>query len=527
MTKYGIKITTLSVIAVLAITSITGLNNAYAEEGSKYKVADDVNAIFTFTFKDGVEILEFPVFKMEDDFVNKNVSPSFSVEGVVGESPHLHRALDEAFKYKANPSYEWNYQLFEVDIDFIKNGEIMRTLSYHDCYVDDYKVKTLTDDYESYMSSKTGFAIIDDIDFLCGGLNPISESLKMTWQTGFTSTEYAQTPFDYAEDVRTFITFEFDQGIEIIEFPYFELTSGFEEEDDNVTPGFSVESTITKHPLLSQAIDNARSNSGIANGVNIDFEATVEFQKGDEVLRTLLYKDCRVSGAKVTTLVDKEEGFTGKSGFAYVEDIDFLCIGLDTINDSYKNLSNGHAVWDAPPIHLIAETNEYPSGTGPVAVATFTYDNGQETIRFPIFDQGDVLVKSGPTFELEGIVGDFPMLYEHVDENLSLTSTTGANNFISLFNVDVDLVHGNEVVRGFNYVDCRVTDYVVKTQRDKEESYFKGFALSNTFDFECQGYHPNNPLYDAMFNTYYKAQTTHTGDLRETHTWEPGFFIEG
>jgi hypothetical protein len=511
-------------IAALAIVSVNGLNNAFAEEEPLYKTAEDIHAIFTFTFKDGVEVKEFPVFSMEDDFVNKNVSPSFSVEGVVGESPYLHKALDEAFKYKANSSYEWNYQLFDVDIDFIKNGTSMRTLSYHDCYVDDYKVKTLTDDYESYMSSKTGFAIIDDIDFLCGGLNSITNIVNDSWRPVYSTIEYSQTPFDFAEDVRTFITFEFDEGVEKIEFPYFQTNSGFEEDSDNVVPGFSVESIVQKYTLLDKAIQKARSNSGMPTGVNVDFEATVEFTKGDDLLRTIKYKDCRVSGAEITTLYDKEEGFTGKSGFAYVEDIDFLCIGLDTTNYSYDSLGGDAPIWRTTSFESTLPPHEYPLGTGPRAVATFTYDNGVEILDFPIFDQGKVLVKSNPTFELEGVVQDSPMLYNAVDENLALTSTTGANNFLKLFQVDVELMHDDKVVRGFNYVDCRVVDYNVQTQRDKEESYFKGFALSNTFEFECQGYHPNAPLYDAMFNTGASATTTSSKDLRNTQDWDPGFY---
>jgi hypothetical protein len=522
--KNTIMITMLGIITVLTIVFVSERTYAFAEEESPYKVADDIHAIFTFTFKDGVEIHEFPVFKMGNNFVNKNVSPTFSIEGVVGESPYLHKALDEAFKYKANPSYEWNYQFFEVDVDFTKNNEVVRSLSYHDCYVDDYKVQTLSDDYESYMSSKTGFAIIDNIDFLCGGLNSIKDISNDKSRITYTTTEYPSTSFDYAEDVRTIIIFEFDQGIEKIEFPYFQTNSGFEEESDNVIPGFSVETTVKKYALLDKAIQNARSNGGIPNGVNLDFEATVKFTMGDEILRTLMYKDCRVDGAEITTLVDKEEGFTGKSGFAYVEQIDFECIGLDTVNNSYDDLKGDDPVWKSSLDENVLSPHEYPLGTGPRAIATFTYDNGVEVIDFPIFEQDTVLVKSRPSFELEGVVLDTPMLYKAVDDNLSLTSTTGPNNFLDLFQIDVELVYDDKVVRGFNYVDCRVVDYNVKTQRDKEESYFKGFALSNTFDFECQGYHPNVPLYDAMFNTYKSSKTLSSTNLKETHDWEPGFY---
>ena len=504
--------TTLTIMfAVFATISVTTLNDVLAEEETtKYKMANDINPVLTFTFKDGIEIHEFPVFVMEDDFIENTGSPSFSVQGVVGESPHLHRALDQAFKHKQSATSEWNYQLFEVDIDFVKDGKSLKTLGYHDCLVDDYKVITLRDDQESYMSSKTGFAIVDEIDFQCAGIDYLTEEYEETWQQTYTTTNFGPSPYKFAEDVRTFVTFDFDQGIERVEFPYFEITSGFEEDDDNVTPGFLVESTITEHPLLNKAIDNARKVSGFTNGFNVDFEATVEFVKGDDVLRTLEYKDCRVSSFVTKTLSDKEDGFTGKSGFAIVDETGFECIGLSTVNESYDNLTGDAPIWKTSTVEQVISTEQYPSGTGPTARTTFTFDNGVEIIDFPLFTQNDVLgfvdtsgnneqttsfsqIPIPPSFELEGIVGNFPMLYKHIDDNLSLTSTTGANNFIGLFDVDVDLVYGDEAVRGFNYNDCRVTDYVVESQRDKEDGYFKGFALSNIIEFTCLGYHPNSP----------------------------------
>ena len=98
--------------------------------------------------------------------------------------------------------------------------------------------------------------------------------------------------------------------------------------------------------------------------------------------------------------------------------------------------------------------------------------------------------------------------------------------FLELFQVDIDLFYDDKTVRGLNYVDCRVVNYDVQTQRKGEESYFKGFALSNTFEFECLGYHPNNPIYDAMFNNYPKAKTISSTDLKRTDDWGPGFYVQ-
>ena len=523
MTQYGITLPLLGVIAILAISCVAVTHNAFAEDAPALKFADDIHTVVTFTFKDGVEVIDFPIVTMGDDYIDKNSSPSFTVEGVVGPYPYLHKALDEAFKYKANPSYEYAYQLFEAKIDYIKNDQTVRTLSYHHCKVDDYKVRTLNDSYESYTSSSSGFAITDEIEFQCSGLNPLNTT-PSTSRTEFAFTEYAHSPYKFASDVRTFITFEFDKGVEKIEFPVFELKSGFKESADNVVPSFSVEGTIQKHPLLDEAIDNSRSVSGARLGFNTDFEATVDFATESEVLRTLNFKDCHVTSTKIVTKSDKEEGFTGKSGFANVEQIAFECIGLTTTNNSYDALKESTGRNNL--MNNVVSTNEFPQGTGSKAVVKFTYDNGVEVISFPMFEQGAVIVKANPNFTLTGLIEDTPMLYKHVDNSLALTSSTGSNNFLEDFDVDVDLVTGDKTVRGFNYVDCRVVDYIAQTKINNEETYFKAFANSNSIKFECQGYHPNNPVYDAMF-TYDKAKTTNSLDLRDTSQWGPGFFVEG
>ena len=65
------KTTTMTIMfAIFATMSVATLNDVFAEEEStKYKMADDITPVLTFTFKDAVEIHEFPVFIMEDDFV--------------------------------------------------------------------------------------------------------------------------------------------------------------------------------------------------------------------------------------------------------------------------------------------------------------------------------------------------------------------------------------------------------------------------------------------------------------------------
>lgn len=517
------QITSFAVFFVLGVFAMVEFEKIYAEDDG-YKMAEDVDANFTFTFRDGVEVYQFPVFKMTSDFV-ANDGTTFEIEGIVGKSPHLHKALDDAYKYRimtatGASSFEYDYRFFDVQVDLNRDEQLVRTLQYKNCEILNYGTTTLnSNDYESYSSSKSGFVVVDKIEFRCGGVNGSSPE-----NATFSNIDYG-TIYNFAENVRTFVTFEFDGGVEKIEFTNFELNSGFEESDDNVTPSFSVEGVVDYYPLLYNAIDNARKISGIGTAYNTDFEALVEFSNGEKTLRALDFRDCRVSGAIINTENDKEEGFTGKSGFALVNEIDFDCAGLKPVNESFENLSRESRILKTS-LENEQSNDSLNMVDGLRVITTFTFNNGVEKLEFPIFKQGNVLSRANPTFELEGIVGDYPILYERVDENLRIQSVSGANLMTELFDVDVNLING-EIVRGFNYSNCRVIDYDVGSDMNKEENYIKGhFALENTFEFECQGYHPNNPMYDVMFNSYQKSDTLSTMDLKSTDDWGPGFYIE-
>jgi hypothetical protein len=519
-TRLRISLLVIAIIGTFAVVAFDP-NLVYAE----YTMVENVHANFTFAFRDGVETHQFPVFKMTSDFVS-NDGTTFEVEGIVGDSPYLHKALDESYKYRmmtstGGSSFEYDYRFFDVDIDLSRDDTVIRTLHYYNCEILDYEAVALNSgDYESYFSSKSGFAVVDKIEFRCGGLD--GESLDAP---GVESIDYAAI-YNFAENVRTFITFEFENGIEKIEVPSFQLNSGFEESADSVLPSFSIEGVVNYYPLLYEAIDKSRKVSGSSAAFNVDFNALVEFSNGEKTLRALDFTDCRVSGSIINTESDKEEGYTGKSGFAIVQEIDFECSGLKPMNANYEKIHGDGPIWKSNFMTNEQLNESLLMANGPRIMATFTYDNEVETLEFPIFRQGDILSKSNPTFELEGVLGDYPLLYKRVDDNLKLQRISGANMMVNLFDVDVDLV-SEEIVRGFNYSKCRVVDYTVNSAMNKEENYIKGqFALENTFEFECRGYHPNNPMYDKMLNSYKKASLVSSKDLKSTHDWAPGFYVE-
>lgn len=531
-----------SIIALSA--TLVGSPNVFAEEVSEYNMIGDVSPVLTFTFRDGVETYEFPVFKMGENFVS-NSGASFSVEGTVTNSPLLHKALDDAYKYRlaSGKGLEYQTKYFDVDVDFVKNDESVFALDYNNCSIDNYQVETLdSNDYESYFKD-IGFAIVDKIDFECSGVtfdNPVE---PMSSSTSF--VDYGESGFKFANDVRTSVTFSFDHGMEKIEFPLFELASGYDELEEivaseleaTVDSDFKVEGIIDYYPRLYKAIDNARLVSGTGHGHNTDFEVLVEFTNGETTLRGFDFRDCRVSEFAVDTKTDKEEGFTGKSGFAVAHEIGFTCSGFKPINMYYDKLTENMAMWKKSNITNVYEEPIKNTDKGLKAVAVFDYSGGTETVEFSMFTQSKMMsatestssnefVKKTtyPTFELRGIVGDYPMLYKFTDENRKIHKVIGTQNR-NLVDVNINLIYDDSIVRSFEYSGCRTTDYVVSANPNSEESYVKNtFALENIFDFECQGYSPYNPTYNAMMNTHKKAQNTSSLDLVSTDRWAPGFY---
>ena len=528
-----------SIVALLSI-SFVDFTNVFAEEHREYKMVGDVIPVLTFTFRDGIETHEFPVFEMNENFAD-NSGVSFSVEGSVTNSPLLHKSLDESYKYRfSNAAFDYQLKYFDVDADFVKDGESIISLDYNNCRVDNYHIETLdSNDFESYFK-EVGFAVVDMIDFVCSGVNSNNDSSVSTGSF----TNYGESEFTFANNMRTSVTFIFDDGTEQIEFPVFNLDSAFAESAENVIAEFSVEGLLEYYPLLYRVIDDSRGASGNSYSSNLDFDALVEFTNGEKSLRGFEFKKCLVDDAKITTQRDKEEGFTGKSAFVLVHQLGFTCSGISPINMYYDDLK-GDAIRASHLTNVFVESIQN-TDQGLKTISTFTLADGTETVEFSMFKQNEILTSTEkvnddngqkalaadaftrkvtyPTIEFRGIVGDYPLLYNHVDENRKIQGVSGTQ-FRNLVDIDVDIVSDGQVLRGFNYVNCRAINYDVDNDANKEESYAKNkFALENLFEFECQGYHPNNPTYDAMYIVE-PATNESSLDLRNTDRWGPLFTV--
>jgi len=528
-----------SIVALLSI-SFVDFTNVFAEEHREYKMVGDVTPVLTFTFRDGIETYEFPVFEMNENFAD-NSGVSFSVEGSVTNSPLLHKSLDESYKYRfSNAAFDYQLKYFDVDADFVKDGESIISLDYNNCRVDNYHIETLdSNDFESYFK-EVGFAVVDMIDFVCSGVNSNNDSSVSTGSF----TNYGESEFTFANNMRTSVTFIFDDGTEQIEFPVFNLDSAYAESAENVIAEFSVEGLLEYYPLLYRVIDDSRGASGNSYSSNLDFDALVEFTNGEKSLRGFEFKKCLVDDAKITTQRDKEEGFTGKSAFVLVHQLGFTCSGISPINMYYDDLK-GDAIRASHLTNVFVESIQN-TDQGLKTISTFTLADGTETVEFSMFKQNEILTSTEkvnddngqkalaadaftrkvvyPTIEFRGIVGDYPLLYNHVDENRKIQGVSGTQ-FRNLVDIDVDIVSDGQVLRGFNYVNCRAINYDVDNDANKEESYAKNkFALENLFEFECQGYHPNNPTYDAMYIVE-PATNESSLDLRNTDRWGPLFTV--
>ncbi|MCV0431491.1 hypothetical protein [Nitrosopumilus sp.] len=525
------NIAIFSIVSLFALTSIC-ISNVYAEESRTYKMVGEITPVLTFTFRDGVETYEFPVFEMGENFVS-NSGTSFSVEGTVTHSPLLHKAMDESYKYRfSNAAFDYQLKYFDVDVNFVKKGESVLTLDYDNCRIDNYQVETLdSNDYESYFK-EVGFAIVDKIDFICSGITIPNNSQVMYKDK--TYVDFGDSEFTFANNMRSALTFTYENGIEKIQFPVFNIISGYAESSENVVAEFQVEGVLEQYPLLYNAIEQSRKVSGLTTASNIKFDVLAEFTNGESTLWGIDYSTCRISDAQITTKTDKEEGFTGKSGFVLVHQLSFVCSGMKGIDMNYDELRGNTPSWSSNPLY-----NEYVEPIQNTdkdlsAITTFTFNNGIEKIEFSMFTQNEILstLNTGdtritgksvyPTIELRGIVGDYPMLYNYVEQLRTLQGVSGTQSK-ELVDIDVDLVSGEETLRGFNYAKCRIIDYQISTSANSEESYVKNsFALENIFDFECQGYHPNNPVYDTMFKVE-KANTQSSKDLRNTQDWRSDF----
>jgi hypothetical protein len=186
-----------SVIAALAIASIAlvvGLSqteNITAQSAptgnSVYVFAEGVYPQATFKFRDATVTYDFQLYDTTSNLFSasvagsnfasaKQTAPEFTLIRIVGDTPYLHKAVDQTFEWGGRGAIqEYPYKFFDVTVDLVQAGQSSRSMEYKDCSIQNYKINTRTDNEEAYTTGgKTGFALTETYTFICNGFTPKS-----------------------------------------------------------------------------------------------------------------------------------------------------------------------------------------------------------------------------------------------------------------------------------------------------------------------------------------------------------------
>lgn len=176
----------VSVIMTITIATLFGsqLTEIIAEEIQvpDYLTAEGVTITGVFKFREGEELVpmqqytQVKGFQRTDPFI-------FTVQKVVGNTTLLHKHADEAFFFRNSEVQKQDWNPFDVDIILAAGPNVKRVFSYSKCFVDDYTVRTLTDNEEGYFNK--GFAVVENYILECRDMeiqNPALDEMTTTKQ---------------------------------------------------------------------------------------------------------------------------------------------------------------------------------------------------------------------------------------------------------------------------------------------------------------------------------------------------------
>jgi len=196
------SIIVVSVIATIAIAATFGfqLTEIIAEEikAPEYLTAEGVTITGVFQFREGGELVPLQQFTQTKGF--QRAEPFiFIVQKVVGNTPLLHEYADKSLFYRSSEIQKKDNNPFDVEIILATGPYAKRVFSYSDCFVDDYTVRTLTDNEEGYFNK--GFAIVENYTIECRIMEPQNPALdemmtnKQSQKANTTSSMDLKEPF--------------------------------------------------------------------------------------------------------------------------------------------------------------------------------------------------------------------------------------------------------------------------------------------------------------------------------------------
>jgi hypothetical protein len=171
------SIVAVSVIATLVMAAISGFQftEIIAQEVTppEYKTAEGVSITAIFKFREGEELVPVQVFTQSKGF-QRSQPFIFTIQKIVGNTPLLHTHADEAFLFRNSEVQKQDWNPFDVEVILNTGPYAKRAFTYSKCFVDDYKVATLTDKEEGYFGK--GFATVEDYVLECRAMTPHNPS---------------------------------------------------------------------------------------------------------------------------------------------------------------------------------------------------------------------------------------------------------------------------------------------------------------------------------------------------------------
>jgi hypothetical protein len=196
------SIVAVSVIAIVTVSVIFGLQltEIIAEEiqAPEYLTAEGVTITGVFQFREGGELVPLQQFTQTKGF--QRAEPfTFIIQKVVGNTPLLHEYADKSLFYRSSEIQKKDNNPFDAEIILASGPYAKRVFSYSDCFVDDYIVRTLTDNEEGYFNK--GFAIVENYTIECKTMEPHNPALdemrtpKKSQKANTTSSMDLKDPF--------------------------------------------------------------------------------------------------------------------------------------------------------------------------------------------------------------------------------------------------------------------------------------------------------------------------------------------
>ncbi len=174
--------TAVAIAAMVTIALVLGLSQsqttsaADAPKGNNvYVFAEGVTPVATFQFRDALVTYEFQAFTQLTGFgaAGRGNTPEFTLQKIAGNTPYLYEAVDQTHEFTTRAILDFPYKEFSVTVNLMQAGQPVRTFDYSRCQITGYKVVTEFDKEEGYVTGgKTGFAVMDQFTFTCGGYMP-------------------------------------------------------------------------------------------------------------------------------------------------------------------------------------------------------------------------------------------------------------------------------------------------------------------------------------------------------------------